>query len=339
MTKPGLLEMDFRAETAITSEAVRFADRSTSSPTAQRGPRSIAPRSLSRGDDEPRNEIDCSGHIPGTGTDGAGAAARASLLVMDDAGVCERTDWIVVEEPLEIRAHGPGQSPASVAVTMRTPGNDAELAVGFLYTEGLIVSRGEIVTARECVRERGGACNVVEVALSRPFDSSVLKRNFFATSSCGVCGKATLDQIAVRCPAVGPGPVIGHSVLVALPNAMREAQAVFDRTGGLHAAGLFDAAGQLICLREDVGRHNAVDKLVGRALLDGELPLAGRIMLVSGRTSFEILQKAASRGRADRLRSLGAFEPGRFGCRSTGDHAGRFSQRIELQRIYPSGTD
>jgi len=120
-----------------------------------------------------------------------------------------------------------------------------------------------------------------------------LKRNFFATSSCGVCGKATLDQIAVHCPAVGSGPVVARSVLVALPGAMRKAQAVFERTGGLHAAGLFDATGGLICLREDVGRHNAVDKLVGRALLDGELPLADRIVLVSGRTSFEILQKAA----------------------------------------------
>jgi FdhD protein len=182
-------------------------------------------------------------------------------------------------------------------VTMRTPGNDAELAVGFLYTEGLVQSRAEIVVSRDCVSQRGGpGCNVVQVVLSRPFDSSILKRNFFATSSCGVCGKATLDQIAVRCPPVGPGPVVGRSIVVGLPGAMREAQKVFDRTGGLHAAGLFDAAGRLICLREDVGRHNAVDKLVGRALLDGELPLAGRILLVSGRTSFEILQKAAVAG-------------------------------------------
>jgi FdhD protein len=224
------------------------------------------------------------------------AAGRVNVLVMDDAGVRERNDWIVVEEPLEIRANGPGQGPSSVAVTMRTPGHDAELAVGFLYTEGLIVSRDEIVTARECVARRGGACNVVEVALSRPFDSSVLKRNFFATSSCGVCGKATLEQIAVRCPSVGPGPVIGRSLLVGLPDTMREAQTVFDRTGGLHAAGLFDVDGRILCLREDVGRHNAVDKLVGRALLDGELPLSGRIVLVSGRTSFEILQKAAVAG-------------------------------------------
>jgi FdhD protein len=224
-------------------------------------------------------------------------AARAELLVMDEAGFRERADWIVIEEPLEIRARGPGQDPTSVAVTMRTPGNDAELAVGFLYTEGLVLSRADVVASPGWVsRHEVAVCNVVQVVLSRPFDSTVLKRNFFATSSCGVCGKATLDQIAVRCPPVGPGPVVGRSILLGLPGAMREAQTVFDRTGGLHAAGLFDAAGRLIALREDVGRHNAVDKLVGRTLLDGELPLAGRIMLVSGRTSFEILQKAAVAG-------------------------------------------
>jgi FdhD protein len=223
--------------------------------------------------------------------------ASRGLLVIDDAGVRERTDWIVIEEPLEIRALGPGQAPTSVAVTMRTPGNDAELAVGFLYTEGLVRSRADVVASRDCVSPSGAAdCNVVQVVLSRPFDSSILKRNFFATSSCGVCGKATLDQIAVRCPPVGPGPVVGRSVLVDLPGTLRGAQMVFDRTGGLHAAGLFDPVGRLIALREDVGRHNAVDKLIGRAFLDSELPLAGRIMLVSGRTSFEILQKAAVAG-------------------------------------------
>jgi FdhD protein len=224
-------------------------------------------------------------------------AACAPVHVMGDDGVRERIDWIVVEEPLEIRAQGPGQAPTSVAVTMRTPGNDAELAVGFLFTEGLIRSRADVAAARDGgSRGNGAACNVVEVKLSRAFDGSALKRNFFATSSCGVCGKATLDQIVVRCPAVGPGPVVGRSVVVSLPRGMRAAQAVFDRTGGLHAAGLFDREGRLIALREDVGRHNAVDKLVGRALLDGEVPLAGRILLVSGRTSFEILQKAAVAG-------------------------------------------
>lgn len=224
-------------------------------------------------------------------------SVRAGLVVIDDAGAREQNDWVVIEEPLEIRAHGPGQPPTSVAVTMRTPGNDAELAVGFLFTEGLVLAHTDVVTARECVSPRSeGACNVVEVALALPFDGSRLKRNFFATSSCGVCGKASLEQIAVRCAAVAPGPVVARSVLVELPGAMRRAQTVFDRTGGLHAAGLFDAAGRLINLREDVGRHNAVDKLVGRAFFDGELPLADRIMLVSGRTSFEILQKAAMAG-------------------------------------------
>lgn len=224
-------------------------------------------------------------------------AASAEVLSIREGDSRARTDWLAVEEPLEIRARGPGQGPVSVAVTMRTPGNDPELAAGFLFTEGLIRARDEVIDARECAPGReGGACNVVEVLLAQPFDASALKRNFFATSSCGVCGKATLDQIAVRCPPVGPGPSVHHSVLVGLPDALRAGQRVFDRTGGLHAAGLFDANGRLIALREDVGRHNAVDKLIGRAFLDGEVPLSGRILMVSGRTSFEILQKAAVAG-------------------------------------------
>lgn len=209
----------------------------------------------------------------------------------------EQVDWLACEEPLEIRASGPGQKPTSVAVTMRTPGYDPELAVGFLYTEGLIRDRAEVVSSAACgPKSAGGACNIVQVVLSRPFDGGSLKRNFFATSSCGVCGKATLEQVAVRCPPVGPGPLVDRAVLVDLPGALRAAQAVFERTGGLHAAGLFDAEGRLLALREDVGRHNAVDKLVGRMFLEGLLPLAGKILLVSGRTSFEILQKAAVAG-------------------------------------------
>jgi FdhD protein len=224
-------------------------------------------------------------------------ATAVNVVVMGPEGARERDDWIVAEEPLEIRAGGPGQKATSVAVTMRTPGSDPELAVGFLYTEGLIGSRAEVVAAEPLNLRAGRApCNIIEVALSRPFDGSSLKRNFFATSSCGVCGKATLEQVAVRCPAVEAGPVIGRSILIGLPETLRRAQTVFDRTGGLHAAGLFDVDGRLLTLREDVGRHNAVDKLVGRALLDGSLPLSGRILLVSGRTSFEILQKAAVAG-------------------------------------------
>lgn len=225
------------------------------------------------------------------------ASAPAEVLAVGEAGTRRRTDWIVVEEPLEIRAGGPGQDPVSVAVTMRTPGNDPELAVGFLFTEGLIREAGEVVGTRgHLPKSRAGSCNIVQVELAKPFDASSLKRNFFATSSCGVCGKASLEQIAVRCAPVEPGPAVGRSAVVGLPETLRSGQEVFERTGGLHAAGLFDSEGRLILLREDVGRHNAVDKLIGRALLDGILPLSGRILLVSGRTSFEILQKAAVAG-------------------------------------------
>ncbi len=216
---------------------------------------------------------------------------RVGVRVDGPAGATDDFDWVAVEEPLEIRASGPGQGPASVAVTMRTPGADLELAVGFLRTEGLIGPDDAVVEA-DCWA-RGG---VAHVAIARPFDGSSLRRNFFATSSCGVCGKATLDQVAVRCGPVEAGPTVDRATILGLPGALRAAQRAFDRTGGLHAAGLFDAGGGLLAVREDVGRHNAVDKVVGRAFLDGELPLSGRILMVSGRTSFEILQKAAAAG-------------------------------------------
>ena len=223
--------------------------------------------------------------------------ARAEILAVEEESTEDRVDWLAVEEPLEIRAKGPDQKPVSVAVTMRTPGHDAELAVGFLVTEGLVRAPGEVLSAGSRGKGRaGGPCNVVEVRLARAFDESSVKRNFFATSSCGICGKATLEQVAVRCAPVGEGPLVGRSLLVSLPDALRSAQTAFDRTGGLHAAGLFDGEGRLVALREDVGRHNAVDKLVGRAFLDGQVPLGGKILLVSGRTSFEILQKAAVAG-------------------------------------------
>lgn len=209
----------------------------------------------------------------------------------------DRSDWVVVEEPLETRAQGPGQDPVSVAVTMRTPGHDAELAVGFLHTEGLIAGRDELAAIPA---ERSGRskklCNVITIKINRHFDSGSLRRNFFATSSCGLCGKATLDQLMTRCPPIPAGPEIDREVIIRLPEALRDAQRVFDRTGGLHAAGLFDLEGRLIALREDVGRHNAVDKIVGRALLDGATPLSRQILLVSGRIGFEIVQKAAVAG-------------------------------------------
>jgi FdhD protein len=180
---------------------------------------------------------------------------------------------------------------------MRTPGNDFELAVGFLHTEGLIVSREELVSVVYCdLPPDEQQYNVVTVHLAHPFDDETVKRNFYATSSCGVCGKASLDQVRLSCAVVGPGPVVTGSVIAALPQALRETQRIFEQTGGLHASGLFDASGTLLSVREDVGRHNAVDKLVGEALLRGDLPLSERVLMVSGRVSFEIVQKAAMAG-------------------------------------------
>jgi FdhD protein len=209
----------------------------------------------------------------------------------------ERADVLATEEPLEIRASGPDQQARSVAVTMRTPGGDFELAAGFLFTEGLIApSDLRRVAYCDDVEDEDQRFNVVTVTLNRAFDHELLRRNFYATSSCGVCGKAALDDIEVRCAPVTEGPEVSSAVLVELPTKLRAAQKVFDRTGGLHAAGLFTPAGELIALREDVGRHNAVDKVVGERLLAGTLPLAGTVMQVSGRASFEIVQKAAVAG-------------------------------------------
>jgi FdhD protein len=209
----------------------------------------------------------------------------------------ERPDTLATEEPLEIRAGGPDEVARQVAVTMRTPGGDYELAVGFLFTEGLI-GPGDVRRVAYC-DDLGGQeqqYNVVTVTLSKPFDHGSLHRNFFATSSCGICGKAALDDVEVRCAPVGPGPEVEAGVLASMPDRLREKQRVFDRTGGLHAAGLFTAGGEMISLREDVGRHNAVDKVIGEQVLAGALPIGDKILQVSGRASFEIVQKAAVAG-------------------------------------------
>ncbi len=214
------------------------------------------------------------------------------------AGVrTERPDTLATEEPLEIRAAGPDGETVQVAVTMRTPGGDFELAAGFLFTEGLI-GAGDVRRVAYCddVEDEDQRFNVVTVTLDRPTDPERLRRNFYATSSCGVCGKAALDDIEVRCDAVAGGPEVPLEVLVSLPDRLRAAQTVFDRTGGLHAAGLFAPDGELLTLREDVGRHNAVDKVIGERLLAGALPVAGHVLQVSGRVSFELVQKAAVAG-------------------------------------------
>jgi FdhD protein len=219
------------------------------------------------------------------------------VVAVRDGSASTRPDRLATEEPMEIRAGGPGQEPDSVAVTMRTPGNDFELAAGFLYTEGIVGSRDEIASVDYCHLPPGEQqYNVVTVNLSHDLPSNAAHRNFHATSSCGVCGKASLDHIEVACTPIPRGLVVSRTTIVRLPAALREAQRIFEQTGGLHASGLFDPEGRLLGVREDVGRHNAVDKLVGRALLDGELPLSERVLLASGRVSFEIVQKAAMAG-------------------------------------------
>jgi FdhD protein len=205
-----------------------------------------------------------------------------------------RPDRIVGEAPLEIRAAGPDQEPVAVAVTMRTPGHEAELAVGFLRTEGLIEGPEVVATEHGDVVTLNQPDDTIVVRLSRPFDdSAVAERHFVATASCGICGKASIDEIALRCDPIPDGPVVPRAVILALPDLLRAAQRAFEETGGLHAAALFSASGELLAIREDVGRHNALDKLIGSQLLDGELPLHRRILMVSGRVSFEIVQKAA----------------------------------------------
>jgi FdhD protein len=209
-----------------------------------------------------------------------------------------RDDLVVGEEPLEIRAAGPRQEPMAIAVTMRTPGHEDELAVGFLTTEGLL--DGNSVTAIR-YGEPGAMAepdDVVLVRTAKPFDPSLAeKRHFVATASCGICGKASIDEIAVRSdPLPARVPVVRREVILGLPERLREAQAAFAATGGVHAAGLFDTSGRLVAIREDVGRHNALDKLVGSQVLAKSMPLWERILMVSGRVSFEIVQKAAVAG-------------------------------------------
>jgi FdhD protein len=215
------------------------------------------------------------------------------------AGTVEvRDDRLAGEEPMAIRAGGPGQEPIDVAVTMRTPGHEAELAAGFLLTEGLVEQAADIVgieVADPSTHAQPDDEVVVRLA-SRLDPDAIASRNFVATASCGICGKASLDQVQVRCAPIPDGPVMAPETLLALPGRLRERQAVFGATGGLHAAGLFDPDGTIIALHEDVGRHNALDKLVGGRLLAGELPLHDRVLLVSGRASFELVQKAAVAG-------------------------------------------
>ncbi|CAL9617347.1 Sulfur carrier protein FdhD [Streptomyces sp. enrichment culture] len=224
---------------------------------------------------------------------------RRRVVRVRDGALNTRPDTLAAEEPLEIRLGG-----KPLAITMRTPGDDFALAAGFLVSEGA-VSRAEdvadIVYCAGATRNGSNTYNVVDIQLAPgvPLPDISLERNVYTTSSCGLCGKASLDAVrtTARWPiADTPRVRVTPDLLAALPDRLRAAQRVFDRTGGLHAAGLFSPEGELLDLREDVGRHNAVDKLIGRALRNGELPLHRTILLVSGRASFELAQKAVMAG-------------------------------------------
>jgi FdhD protein len=224
------------------------------------------------------------------------ARRRVQHVTADDA--VARPETLVVEEPLEIRVNG-----TPITVTMRTPGSDIELAQGFLLTEGVVGRRDDVLTVRYCkgAAEDGvNSYNVLDVTLAQdvPPPDVAVTRNFYTTSSCGICGKASLDAVRLisrHCPGDDPSTVAAET-LSAMPSKLRAAQKVFASTGGLHGAALFGADGTVLVVREDIGRHNAVDKVIGWALEADRIPLTGTVLLVSGRASFELTQKAVMAG-------------------------------------------
>ncbi|MEA5503231.1 formate dehydrogenase accessory sulfurtransferase FdhD [Halotia wernerae UHCC 0503] len=229
----------------------------------------------------------------------SGSKTKAQIWVVENSKKRLRQDYLTTEEPLEIRLISPHRT---VAVTMRTPGADFELAAGFLYGEGVISCKQDIQRISYCVDELVDGeqrYNIVNVELRQGLipDLQPLERHFYTNSACGVCGKASLEALRLRvCPVIGSGLMVTPEIIYSLPNQLQVAQGIFAATGGLHAAGLFDAQGRLLHLREDIGRHNALDKLIGTALLSDELPLNNHLVMVSGRSSFEILQKSTAAG-------------------------------------------
>ncbi|BAU87192.1 fdhD protein [Streptomyces laurentii] len=224
---------------------------------------------------------------------------RRRVVRVRGGAVSSRPDTLVAEEPLEIRLNG-----RPIAITMRTPGDDFALAAGFLVSEGVLAAASDVRNIVYCAGAKDDGTNtynVVDVRLAPdvPVPDITLERNVYTTSSCGLCGKASLDAVrtTARFPIADTPPLrLAPALLAALPDRLRAAQRVFDRTGGLHAAALFSEDGELLDVREDVGRHNAVDKVVGRALTEGRLPLERAVLLVSGRASFELAQKAVMAG-------------------------------------------
>lgn len=226
------------------------------------------------------------------------ALAAVQVRRVSDFGSAAQSDLLAVEEPLEIRLGydvGGRRSHAVVSITMRTPGHDHELAVGFLFTEGILTAPQQVASLHSCA---AGNTVCVDLRPGVAVDLTRLERHFYTSSSCGVCGKASLELLRVRVrhrPHPG-SPRVESEIIYRLPETLREAQAIFARTGGLHASALFNAQGHLLCLREDVGRHNALDKLIGAQFVAGRTPLSQDVLLVSGRVSFELVQKAAIAG-------------------------------------------
>ncbi|MEU4571911.1 formate dehydrogenase accessory sulfurtransferase FdhD [Nonomuraea sp. ATR24] len=229
-----------------------------------------------------------------------GPSRRVRVRELTGGSAVERRDDLATEEPLEIRLTAAGGVRRTIAITMRTPGHDFELAAGFLHGEGLAHDDG-IASIAYCTDEDlppEARYNTVTVRLRGPMpELPALERHFLTSSACGVCGSASLDALRGRCRPLPPGDLrLTPEVLYGLPGALRAGQGVFGKTGGLHAAGLFTAEGETVVVREDVGRHNAVDKLVGWAAMNGRLPLSGHVLMVSGRASYEIMQKALAAG-------------------------------------------
>jgi FdhD protein len=284
-----------------------------------------------------------------------GSKTSTHLWRVTDGRAEPGPDELATEEPLEIRLLHRGESRV-VAITMRTPGADDELAAGFLFAEGVVDRREAIrsitfpgpnlgILSEEVRLELGD--NIVQVELDDDAPEpqlATLDRHFFATSACGVCGKAGLETLRLRAPGeLPPGPEIAPAVLSSLPDRLREGQGIFAATGGLHAAALFDAAGNLLAVREDVGRHNALDKLLGRRFLDGGLPLHDHVVLVSGRSSYEILQKCLMAGvpvvcAVSAPSSLAVELAQRFGVTLVGFlRGGRFNVYSGIERIAAEG--
>ncbi|MGH9737818.1 MAG: formate dehydrogenase accessory sulfurtransferase FdhD [Candidatus Acidiferrales bacterium] len=223
------------------------------------------------------------------------SVALTQVVEWDGGNLRRKEDYLATEDPLEIRI---GEHPLSV--TMRTPGHDLELAAGFLLTEGIVERREQILELEENAgKNPANRANAVRAMLAPEAmpDFAKMRRHFFATSSCGICGKASIETVRARTLApLSEGFVLDPEELIRMPESLRKSQAVFGRTGGLHAAALFNAVGELLVLREDIGRHNAVDKVIGWGLLDGRVPLSSTVLLVSGRGGFEIVQKAIVAG-------------------------------------------